>query len=229
MRLAAIMGSTLLDYPGRVACILFTQGCPYDCFYCHNRQLIPFLQPLGPEPSAIEFLERRRGLLEGVVISGGEPTAHADLPSFIRKIKDSGFLVKLDTNGNSPRMLRSLLDAGLLDYVALDVKAPWERYHEICGPSADWERVADSLGILKDAHIGWEVRTTVCPTLSEENMQAIGKQVGQVPLWRWNAYRIPSDYRTEDHERVHACAPDHLVLASWIESAGTLRPNIELS
>ncbi|MFA9262301.1 MAG: anaerobic ribonucleoside-triphosphate reductase activating protein, partial [Undibacterium sp.] len=134
MKLTAVQKFTLLDYPGRVACIAFTPGCDLRCGFCHNAEFVlpERLKELAgsfiDEEHFFAFLERRRGLLEGVVVSGGEPTIWRDLPEFLARIRSLGFLVKLDTNGNNPAMLRELFDRKLVDFVAMDVKTSLEEY-----------------------------------------------------------------------------------------------------
>ncbi|WP_422479320.1 anaerobic ribonucleoside-triphosphate reductase activating protein [Pleomorphochaeta sp. DL1XJH-081] len=202
MKIAGVLGSSLIDYPGHIACVVFLQGCNWNCTYCHNKALIPLqaaensvsypTQGLGEplstsdsdggmlrsrERSHIDFpeqlyayLETRRGLLDGVVVTGGEPTIHAGLQILLEEIRSMDFSVKLDTNGSNPRMLTQLLDAGCVDYVAMDIKAPWYKYSEICGPHADAARVKESLGILQHSAIAWEARTTLCPELDEDDV-----------------------------------------------------------
>lgn len=171
MIVSGMVKSSLIDFPERIACVLFTQGCNWDCYYCHNRELIP---PVGPRSielrSVFSFLQSRVGLLDSVVISGGEPTLHASLADFIRAIRALGFAVKLDTNGSHPEVVQQLLRAELLDYVALDIKGPWEKYGQICGPAADYRAVQRTLRLLQQSSIGWEARTTVCPSLSEDDL-----------------------------------------------------------
>ncbi len=126
---------TLLDYPGHTACTVFTARCPWRCPFCHNASLVlePESQPTIPEEELFSFLARRKGLLDGVAVTGGEPTLQRDLPDFLRKIKSLGFAVKLDTNGTNPAMLRAILDEGLADYVAMDIKAGRENYSAVTG------------------------------------------------------------------------------------------------
>ena len=223
MRIAGIQKTTLLDFPGRVACVVFTQGCRYDCYYCHNRTMVPgtknefcIQKPKSvPGTDLFSFLAGRVGLLQGVVVSGGEPTEHVDLPEFVDSIKRLGYLIKLDTNGSSPSVIDTLLVDKLVDYIALDVKAPWARYHEICGNHADPAMVEQTLDILQRSSIGWEVRTTVCPALDEHDMWKISHQIGQVPTWRWNPYRIPLQYKESDTNRVMAPYPSVETLRTW--------------
>ncbi len=221
MMISAVQRSTLLDFPGRLSCVLFAQGCPYDCFYCHNRALIP-LSGEGDGVDVFGFLERRRGLLDGVVISGGEPTIHADLAAFIRRIKELGFAVKLDTNGGNPTMVKHLLHQQLLDYVALDVKATEEAYQNVCGANARWEAVQNTLSLLKASLLPFEVRTTVYPTMESADLVRIAAMIGTVPLWRLNPYRIPDCYKETDSERIHAPVLDAGAIKRWIEENQTI-------
>ena len=137
MDIAGLVKCSTVDYPGMLSCAVFVQGCNFNCFFCHNRGLIEGQVQLIPEREIFSFLKSRQGLLDGVVISGGEPTLQAGLEAFISKVKAFGFKVKLDTNGSNPSVLKELIEKNLLDYVALDYKAPFNRYKEICGMDAD--------------------------------------------------------------------------------------------
>lgn len=138
MKILGLQKLTLLDFPGRVAAIVFTGGCNFRCPFCQNSSLVlaPQSVPEISEEEFRQFLSKRQGLLDGICVTGGEPTLHADLPDFLASIKDTGYLVKLDTNGTNPDMLESLLSDGLLDYVAMDVKAGPGNYARVCGLSA---------------------------------------------------------------------------------------------
>lgn len=217
MRIAAIQGSSLLDFPGHLACIVFTQGCPYDCFYCHNRALVPFDQG-GDMVDLAGFLGARVGLLDGVVITGGEPTVQPGLEESLAMIRALGFATKLDTNGCNPERIEGLLQAQLVDYLALDVKAVPHAYPSVCGPNARWEEVNKTLGLLKASSIKWEVRTTVYPGLGSEALLAIAACIGAAPLWRLNTYRVPSVYKIEDTLRVKSRALTALELDQWIDA-----------
>ena len=221
MMIAGVQASTLLDFPSRLSCILFTQGCPYDCFYCHNRALIP-LHTRGEGIDAFPFLRRRQGLLDGVVISGGEPTIHTDLPQFVSAIKELGYAVKLDTNGSNPTMVERLIEHRLLDYIALDVKAPKEAYKAVCGANARWEAVDATLSLLKGSSLPFEVRTTVYPTMSSDDLLALSAMIGEVPLWRLNAYRIPDLFKKEDGQRIREAAMDAAAIRAWITKSRTV-------
>lgn len=167
MKLSAIQRFTILDYPGKVACIAFTPGCNMRCGFCHNPEFVlpekidELKDTFIAEESFFNFLDKRRGLLEGVVVSGGEPTIWQDLPDFFRRIKEKGFLTKLDTNGNNPAMLKRLLDEELLDYVAMDVKTSLSGYSTLVGVGAKPQHIAESIALLKASGIPYEFRTTL--------------------------------------------------------------------
>ncbi|MDT4762461.1 anaerobic ribonucleoside-triphosphate reductase activating protein [Sphaerochaeta sp. PS] len=233
MNLGGIAKTTLLDFPGRLACVLFTQGCTYDCFYCHNRELIGFGEGPVLFSEALSFLEKRVGLLEGVVFSGGEPTLQKDLISSIQMVHALGFAIKLDTNGCSPSLLATLLDLDLLSYVALDVKAPSVRYREICGQHADPDTVRQSLSLLARKKedfpsFMYEVRTTLAPTIGKEDLISIAQAMPVVPLWRINSYRKPPLYKEEDAFRIHAGQPLQAEVDSWKQELKLLQPNLIL-
>ena len=177
MDVSGIQKMTLLDFPGKCACTVFLAGCNLRCPFCHNASLVL----AKPEPAMAEeeffaFLKKRRGLLDGVCITGGEPTLRKDLPGFIRRIKELGYLVKLDTNGSNPEMLRQLLEEKLLDYVAMDIKNCPERYGETCGGIDILSAVEESLSILRESSVEYELRTTcVKPFHDTEAMEAMCK------------------------------------------------------
>ncbi len=167
MLISGIHTLTLLDYPGHVACILFTAGCNFRCGYCHNPEFVlpekikEHMHDMIPEEKIFKFLETRKGKLEGVVISGGEPTIHQGLPDFIRKVKSMGFLVKLDTNGTNPKMLKKLLDEKLLDYVAMDAKASPGRYGLLTGTKNNFSDIERSRDLIMASGVPHELRTTI--------------------------------------------------------------------
>jgi len=172
MKYAGMIKQSLVDYPGEIAAVLFTRGCNLRCPFCHNPDLLIkpkiVVKPTDIE-EVLEFLIQRRGFIDGVVISGGEPTLNEELPMDIRRIKSMGFLVKLDTNGTNPTMLQSLLEQNYLDYVAIDIKAPldYKKYRAACGKlsSEDFFSIRSSIHLLRNAKVNVEFRTTVVPTL----------------------------------------------------------------
>ena len=182
--IAGLQKLTLLDFPGKVACTVFLAGCNYRCPFCHNAQLLSGKpEALMTEDAFFAFLESRKGLLEGVCVSGGEPTLTPGLETFIGKIKALGFAVKLDTNGSRPELLKALAEKGLLDYVAMDVKSSREGYAAATGVAADLTAVEESLRFLISGSLPYELRTTLVAQLhTAETMEAMG---------RWLADLVP--------------------------------------
>lgn len=161
---------TLLDYPGKLSALVFTGACNFRCPFCQNASLVlrPDSQPLISEDSFFDFLKTRRGVLEGVCITGGEPTLQKDLPDFAGKIKELGFLVKLDTNGYKPDVLKTMVNEGLVDYVAMDIKNSKDRYAETAGLSFfDITKIEESVEFLKTGNVDYEFRTTVTKTFHD--------------------------------------------------------------
>ncbi len=178
MEICGLQKLTLIDYPGRLAATIFLCGCNFRCPWCYSRELVLpeeiEKQIKISDRELFDFLEERKGILEGVVLCGGEPCLHEDLPQFCQKIKKLGYLVKLDTNGSHPQMLKKLIDEELIDYVAMDVKLPKERYKEVLG--VDVKNIEESIKVLKDSKIDYEFRTTVVPTiLDKEDIIKIAK------------------------------------------------------
>ena len=164
MQFSGFQKLTLLDFPEKTACTLFTAGCNFRCPFCHNAALVTHIDNTSyfTEEYVLDYLEKRVGILDGVCITGGEPLMHPNLPEFIKKVKDLGYLVKLDTNGSYPERLSSLIDSGLIDYVAMDIKNSKEKYMLTadCGET-DVVNVEKSIEILKKGKIDYEFRTTV--------------------------------------------------------------------
>ena len=176
---------TLLDYPGRTACTVFTGGCNLRCPFCHNAGLVR--TPLaGPNltDEVLGYLQKRRGILDGVCVTGGEPLLQPDLEHFLRQIKEMGYAVKLDTNGMLPERLRAILATKLVDYVAMDIKSSPDGYPAATGTDADVSAVSDSLSILRDSGIPYELRTTAVRGIhTEADFDAIGRWIGDVPAY----------------------------------------------
>lgn len=180
MLIGGLQKVTLIDFPGKVACTVFLSGCNFRCPWCYSKELVLpqniEAQPKISEKQFFDFLKERQELLAGVVVCGGEPTVQKDLPQFIKKIKKMNFLVKLDTNGSNPRVLQSLLQDRLLDYVAMDIKAPRAKYREAAGIMINGSDIDKSIEILKGSKIDFEFRTTVVPTIhTKEDIIQIAK------------------------------------------------------
>lgn len=164
MRIDGLQKMTLLDFPGKVACTVFTGGCNFRCPFCHNALLVTKLpeKPDYTEDEILSFLKKRVGLLDGVAITGGEPLLNPDIGDFIRKIRDMGYAVKLDTNGSFPERLKAIVSEGLVDYVAMDIKNRREKYADTIGlKSLDLSKIEESVEFLKSGAVDYEFRTTV--------------------------------------------------------------------
>ena len=180
MKIYGLQKMTLLDYPGHVACTVFLNACDFRCPFCHNYELACSTSPaVMEEEELLAFLKKRTGLLDGVAVTGGEPCLHKDLPELLQKIKAMGFGVKLDTNGYHPAMLEKLLNEGLVDYVAMDIKNSPDKYAETCGVKAvDMEKIRTCIRLLMTAGIPYEFRTTTVDELHEpEDFTQIGELI----------------------------------------------------
>jgi pyruvate formate lyase activating enzyme len=209
--------------------VVFAPGCNLDCFYCHNRPLLNGTSPLLDPADVLAFLERRRNLLDGVVFSGGEPTLQPGLANLIGEVRRLGYKIKLDTNGTRPDVLRSLLDSRLLDYVAIDCKAPWRRYLEICdGTPDDVEAIRASFSILANAGVDWEARTTVIPQLSVEDLFEMARSIPLAPRFFLQRYVKPAIHRPEDRFRLESAgySPARLVLIA--NDLRDIQPNVQI-
>lgn len=178
MQIHGFNKTTLLDFPGHLASTVFTGGCNMRCPYCQNADLVlnPLSQPLIDENVIFDHIKKRKGIIEGVCITGGEPTLQKDLEDFIKRLKDLGVLVKLDTNGYRPEITRKLMENGLIDYVAMDIKSSLDEYHIVSGVNLDTSLIKESVELLKNGPIDYEFRTTVVKELhSKETFEKIGE------------------------------------------------------
>jgi len=165
---------SLIDYPGKIASIIFTKGCLFRCPYCHNPELVEYEDSAGmDEKYVFDHLEKRRGFIEGVCITGGEPTLHKDLPDFIARIKNLGYEIKLDTNGVTPSMVAELIEKKLVDYIAMDIKHSWDKYGSIAriapGKEKFLDRCQETFSIIQNSGIPHEWRTTILPGVHNED------------------------------------------------------------
>lgn len=169
MKVVGLQKLTLLDYPGQVACTVFLGGCNFRCPFCHNGQLLENAPAIMEPEKLLAFLKGRRGILDGVCITGGEPTLNPDLPELLRQIREMGYLIKLDTNGYRPDVLKALVGEGLVDYVAMDVKNSPSRYAETVGiQGLRLEKIEESIRFLMTGVVDYELRTTVAEPLHDE-------------------------------------------------------------
>lgn len=167
MIISGIQKFTLLDFPGKISCVIFTGGCNYRCGFCHNpefvlpEELAKLSKNFIPEEAVLNFLKQRQGMLEGVVITGGEPTIMRDLEDFIVKVRSLGYAIKLDSNGNKPEVLQALIDKKLVDYVAMDFKTSLPDYKALVGQWADEIKLRESIELLKKGDVDYEFRSTL--------------------------------------------------------------------
>lgn len=166
MQIGGITKSSLIDYPKKISAVIFLIGCNFNCPYCHNPELVisNIIEPIDIN-TIYSFLKKRKGLLDGVVITGGEPTLHKKLPEFIKNIKDMGYLIKLDTNGSNPNMVEELIENKLVDYIAMDIKAPFDEYNNIITKEINIENVKKTFKLLVQNKVDYEFRTTVVSNL----------------------------------------------------------------
>lgn len=212
MQIHGLNRTTLLDYPGQVAATVFTGGCNFRCPFCHNKLLVmePESQPLLMEEEVLSFLKKRKGILTGVCITGGEPTLQPDLKLFLQNVREIGLLIKLDTNGYRPEVLQDCVESGLVDYVAMDIKASGEGYGEATGMTGlEIEKIVRSAEFLLQNKVSYEFRTTVVKELhSVEEIEKIGEWIKGAEAYFLQSY--------EENENViapgfHACTKEELV------------------
>ncbi len=220
---------SLLDYPGVVSSIIFTQGCLFRCVYCHNPDLIP-IRPseashVISEDVVLDTLKRRAHIVEGVCITGGEPTIHSDLPVFIKKIKALGLLVKLDTNGVHPRMIEQCIEERLVDFIAMDLKHVWARYADVIGLTAKnvIDNCQETFRLIQTSSVPHEFRTTVYPALhAQEDLWSIAEQLQDGERYALQAIRYEKTLQA-DLRRTEA-----LDLEAVAEYIRTKRPDLKI-
>ena len=221
MRIHGLQKMTLLDYPEHVACTVFLGGCDFRCPYCHNYELVENeVPPLMEEEEFFAFLGKRKGLLDGVAITGGEPLLRKDIEDFIKKIKEMGFLVKLDTNGNHPDMLEKLMDSNLVDYIAMDIKNSPEKYGLTIGiKNFDVKNIDRSISLLLTGKIPYEFRTTVVKEFhTSEDFISIGRWIRNAKAYYLQQY-VERD--TVPDKSLHS--PESLDMENYLQ---TVKPYV---
>ena len=192
MDIAGFQKNSFVDYPGKIAAVVFCGGCNFNCWYCHNRHILHGYAVID-ENEVFGFLEKRRGQIDAVVFSGGEATLQRDLCEKMKRVKDMGYLVKLDTNGSGPKALASVLSQGLADYIAMDVKAPFDKYKSVTGTDIDVAAVKKSIGLLMNKpaenNFEYEFRTTCIPQFTPADIQNIAREIAGARLYALQQYR----------------------------------------
>ncbi len=178
MLIGGLQKTTLLDYPDKVAATIFTIGCNFRCSFCHNPDIVKGIARVIAVDDVLSFLKKRKSLIDAVCITGGEPTVQGGLRSFVKKIKELGLLVKLDTNGSRPEILEKLLEEKMIDYIAMDIKAPWENYSKVVCRKVDLDNFKKSVTIILKSGLPHEFRSTVLPALhSREDIISMATQI----------------------------------------------------
>jgi pyruvate formate lyase activating enzyme len=222
MRFAYLLPTTLIDFPGLVAALVYTPGCNLRCPFCHNSELVMPEKiralDLIEEEEVLSLLDERKGFLDGLCITGGEPTLHEGLPGFIERVKSLGLAVKLDTNGMRPERLKELLDSRSLDYVAMDVKGPPGRYSGLTGVKINFEKIESSIRIILSQAPDYEFRTTVVPTLGLEDIKKVASLIAGAKRYYLQRFVVPTGKELVDptwNERVAPSEDD--LQAMWGE------------
>lgn len=198
MIFGGIQRTSTIDFPGTLAAVLFVRGCNLDCFYCHNRELLSTAGELLSENAVKEFLQKRKGLLDGIVISGGEPTIYDDLPEFLAYIKELDFKIKLDTNGQRPAVAEELAQAGLVDYFAVDFKSLPRDSHYVTGSDLSSVNSMETVKLLLRAGAMVEARTTLYPGLTADELVTMTEMLPPLPAYRLNYFHLPADVADRD-------------------------------
>lgn len=216
MNISGIQKLTLLDYPGTVACTLFTAGCNFRCPFCHNAMLVlpeQIEEAKISQDEVMSFLKKRVGMLDGVAITGGEPLLHADLPELLREIKSLGYKIKLDTNGSNPKLLREIVEAGLVDRVAMDIKNDPEQYMLTVGCRVDMKAIEQSKDYLLSGVIDYEFRTTVVKGIhTKESLVAAAKWISGAKEYYLQQFKDsgnlidPDELAAYDEKQMHELA-----------------------
>ena len=228
MIIGGLQKFSLLDYPNKISAIVFTQGCNFRCHFCYNPMLVgpvvsskveiklghkekdqippgskqnsQLFEPVK-EDDLFLFLKNRVGKLEAIVITGGEPTLHSDLPEFIKKIKDLGFLVKLDTNGTNPDRIKELISKKLINYIAMDIKAPLDKYERTVGVKLDFKNIKKSIDVIMESGLPYEFRSTLAPNLiNKQDIEKMGELIRGADNWYLQTFRSDTDLVDNEFE-----------------------------
>lgn len=217
IKIGGLQKITLIDFPGQLAATVFLVGCNFRCPWCYSSELVLpekiKKQPLISQKYFFDFLQERKNLLGGVVVCGGEPTLWRELPSFIKKIKQMGFLVKLDTNGSNPDLLKKLINQKLVDYIAMDIKAPLadKKYQELTGKKISLDKIKKSIELIKNSGTDYEFRTTFVPfLLTKADILQIAREISPARRYYLQNFR-PEKTNNPELEKIKAYHIEHLL------------------
>lgn len=204
MKILGIIKASFIDYPKKASTVLFIGGCNFRCPYCHNPELVNEQGEELKQSEVLEFLQKRKKYIDGVVISGGEPTIHPELISLIEEIKKLGYAIKLDTNGSNPEVIRMLINDRQIDYIAMDIKGPISEYAKISNSEINLKDIEASINLIKTSDIDYEFRTTICrELLSKEQVVEIGKFINGAKRYALQAYNLKG--KILDESRSFTC------------------------
>lgn len=221
-KIGGIQKTSLLDYPDKISAIVFAQGCNFNCGYCHNPDLLNSKKDIIDTDVFLEFLAKRKGKLDGVVITGGEATLQPDLKEFIKAIKSLGFCVKLDTNGYKPEVLQEVLP--LIDYIAMDIKSPFEKYSKITNTNVDTDKIQESINLIMSSKLDYEFRTTVLKSqLNYDDFEQIGKLIKGAKKYYLQKFEVSSRINDETLREEKSCSNEEFkkiitLLKQYIEN-----------
>ncbi|MEM0492845.1 MAG: anaerobic ribonucleoside-triphosphate reductase activating protein [Candidatus Thermoplasmatota archaeon] len=223
MNIGGLQKTSLLDYPGCISMIIWTNGCNLKCPFCYNKNLALGVEKTYPEEDVFSFLSKRKGMIDGVVITGGEPLIQKDIVSFAEKVKKQGYLLKIDTNGTLPEKIRELLDGKLVDYIAMDIKAPKSKYDQLSGIKVDASKIDESIDLIKNKAPDYEFRTTMVPgMLTKEDVLEIAEWIKGAKRYYLQQFRVNPPLISSKLEKIQPYAPSYLY-----EIADMVKPLVE--
>jgi len=212
MKIGGFQKTSLLDYPDRISAIVWTVGCNFKCPFCYNKTLVDGSADVISEDEVLSFLKKRKGLLEGLVISGGEPFLQKDLVGFTENVKKLGYLVKIDTNGMYPERLKELINNKLVDYVAVDIKAPKQKYSRLAGVKADLSKLEQSIDTIKNSVPNYEFRTTFVPDLlTKKDIIEIAKWLEGAETFYLQQFRVNPPLISSKMEKIKPYSKEYLI------------------
>ena len=216
MRIGGLQKCSLIDYPGKLAAVIFTQGCNFRCPYCHNRELVlpSEFKDIIPQEEVFDLLRKRRRYLEGVVVTGGEPTEQEDLITFLERVKKLGYVIKLDTNGSRPHIIREIIERRVVDYMAMDVKTSLEKYQKAIGVAFPISKIKESIELIKHSGVQHEFRTTVVqPFCNFEDVREVATLVKGAQAYNLQAFRPSPKMINPNIQKVNQVSTEEI--ESW--------------